>query len=1169
MARTGTDLVEKTEIGTGRTTVRWAKTLAGAGRMRAWRWVAEVQVSSLRMSSPSQALLSEIEGLHHRARVRRMIALGREARQGDERAASIVAELHASASTYERLMALYSAFGHRDGARVAVSVHDASRMIRRVAASMVAELCDDAQVEAALTAIVEPRLVCSTLNALVRRRRGAVVDCWLTARLRAGVEPKMIDLLPFAGQGHVEAFLGQAVEHGGTVLWGRLCRRHPELAVSWFRGELARRGSIDPRLRWRILAHLKVLAERVPDAALELVRALLAADEPVSALASGVQRLVRARPGETFDVLRAHHQRGPERHPPGVFAVAQFDKVAHLLGAERLDFLVRHAWSALGDGTRGRRWFLRLSESDRAAVLAAFVAGNRGGWGAFLFRYLGAESPQEIEVRERAYERFSRAAQDLDGTIPVAVLDWLPLDLREREATRHLERCQALSTRPRERIAYAGLLPFARAKEVLAPWLGHPEGEERARAQMILIGSVRHDRAAMGDALANVKARRFEQDPVRRSMFEALVDLRVALFAPEHLALVADCVTDALDAADLSSATAAAVERLICRLFRLDGEWGANQLSRLLATRGSVSTWGLGEGLTRADAERLTPALARLAHEWTDRERAGAVITLAASLGIRLGAVTPVLEALDRLARELPFAGVAAAALELLAVHDRRRFCRIVPELLRDDPSFVLISRVARFVSLQRQDLLVDALLSAQPLTGRFATGRTFWVIDYERGHGRCTAYQQQVYARGCFASLRDQKSDVPTMRVAINNFVRLAFADAAPFLAFAADPRQPVREMTIRALPWLDARQGLPALIDALGDDRARWAIYALRKVFSEMPRAEVLATLRGVPVGKVTVAKEVARLLGELRGDDAYAELLRMDRAELHRDVRIALLRALWDHLDRPETWTIFERAVEHPDWIVGSKLAEVPLDRLTTDTEGRVVALLAKFLARPEPEARLDLLRRSCYLPLADARRELFRRLLAHLAVHDPDEAAAALRAVLYRMRPGEAADVAVAITAALGRRRHLPALLRALGEDVTFHRSKAKTRIAEAVLLALKNDTCAVAHYLSFGSRVWTWRQLGAAVIELAEGDLLHYDALAEAINAARQIVRCRELEELLRPHPDWRVRRVALAALVASAAPKNGWTRTRRALLAEYCQDPHPGVAGPANFAFPP
>ena len=100
--------------------------------------------------------------------------------------------------------------------------------------------------------------------------------------------------------------------------------------------------------------------------------------------------------------------------------------------------------------------------------------------------------------------------------------------------------------------------------------------------------------------------------------------------------------------------------------------------------------------------------------------------------------------------------------------------------------------------------------------------------------------------------------------------------------------------------------------------DDRARIAIYALRRALLQMSTTRALAILRGVPRHRVTVAKEVVRLLGELPGGAAYADLLVMAGEDVHRDVRVALLRALWDHLERPvrnhcgfkSSWIAFQR-------------------------------------------------------------------------------------------------------------------------------------------------------------------------------------------------------------------------------------------------------------------
>ena len=94
-------------------------------------------------------------------------------------------------------------------------------------------------------------------------------------------------------------------------------------------------------------------------------------------------------------------------------------------------------------------------------------------------------------------------------------------------------------------------------------------------------------------------------------------------------------------------------------------------------------------------------------------------------------------------------------------------------------------------------------------------------------------------------------------------------------------------------------------------------------------MPVAQAVATLRSVSLRKVTVAKEVLRLLGELRSDDAYALLIGLDKPELHRDVRIALCRALWDHLEREETWQVLERAATGPDFVMATRVGDIPAE------------------------------------------------------------------------------------------------------------------------------------------------------------------------------------------------------------------------------------------------
>lgn len=1120
-------------------------------------------------SAAVENLVNKVEPLTHRARMRHVIEVGRSAAQGDPEAQRTLAELHESTDAYERLLALMSVFGSRNGAWVVEGLSDASRSVRQRASTMVALFCSDEQIVAGLESIIPKRILCRTLASLVSCRKRTAVDAFLDKRMQSAPEPFVIDILMLGSEALVRRYVQKIVDEGSYTAWDRLSSRHPRFMAKWLLDDLKKRGSLDPRKRYQVQIVLRNLARYAPDETLSIVEWLFDKGEDHNTFRDVIGILLPQRPCPTFDLLKARHMSGKPVHPPGVFGIVRFDNVAHQLGTERLEYLVKHAYGTLRDGKYGIRWFLRLSDNDKKMVLRTFLLHGRGSWGAFLFRYVKADSADEMAMRQRAFERWSRAAQSQDGTIPVGILDWLPKDLREAEARRHLENCPGIAAKPEIRIHYAGLLPFIDAKTVLGPWLGHPEGEERARAQGILISSIRHDPAALPDAISNIKARKFEQDPVRNAMFGALVPLRIAFFKPEHLDSVGAIIDDALDAADLSGQTSSQVERLVVRLFRVDGFWGAKYLTKLVRVRGSVSTWGIGDGLTNAEAEKLSPALAQLVDTWATRERAGAIITLAQSFGLRVRVVKPVLEALERMARELPFVGVAALALGVLKQYDRSRFAALVPELLKTDESYVLVPHVAQYISRSRQDLLSNSMLAATPMQGRFATGRTNWVIDFSTGYARWSAEQQRTYAAALIRLMMDEARPVPELRFAISTLVRLAFADAGPILPFASDSRQPVREMAIRGLPWLDARQGVPVLVEALGDDRARWAIYALRKVFSEMRRPQVLAELRAVPLKKVTVAKEVVRLLGEIGGGDAYQELLRLDAPGTHRDVRIALLRALWDHLDRPETWVIFEKAVRDPDWIVASKLADIPLGRLGPDAEERVVVLLSTILGRSEPEARLDLLKRMAYIPLADVSRSLFKRLLAHMGTDAPEEAAQAFFAVLQRMNSSEVTAVVKRFSELMSRGKHLVVLLPHMSTRLGPYASTMHRDVAKGILAALQSDPLLSVQYVTLGARMWDYDDLVKAIETLAKKDLLFHEVMDAAFGAIRSSVHVSLVEEKLRKHSDWRVRRLALAALVQSASPQNGWTNERRERLITYQKDKAPGVAGPALFIFPP
>lgn len=207
------------------------------------------------------------------------------------------------------------------------------------------------------------------------------------------------------------------------------------------------------------------------------------------------------------------------------------------------------------------------------------------------------------------------------------------------------------------------------------------------------------------------------------------------------------------------------------------------------------------------------------------------------------------------------------------------------------------------------------------------------------------------------------------------------------------------------------------------MSDDRARIAIYALRSILLQMPINQALQTLRAVPLNKVTVAKEVVRLLGELYSEEAYTELLSWNERNLHRDVRVAFLRALWNHLERSDTWSILKGTATSSDTAIAKVVGRLPTDKLSQNAQKSLLELLVTLLNHPDPIVRLDVLQRCFSLPVSDSEQILLPKLLQTINSRLPSESSAAANAVFATYSGKFANIVAATIKNIISKRRIL--------------------------------------------------------------------------------------------------------------------------------------------------
>jgi hypothetical protein len=1062
------------------------------------------------------SLLRELEPLTHDARLRRMVEVGRQAGR-DPAAAATLAALEAG-GFYERLLALHACHGSRDAAVAVRMIAGPSRLLRRRALKLLALLGSDRQLAAALRGLRGDDRV-ALLGHLRKRERRKPLDAFLDDLAKLD-DPDLGPLLPFGSAAAVERHRDQGRQRGGLLFWSRLARHHPAAAVRALRDEAG--GDHGPPQRLVQVANtvLPRVADAAPDEALAALKAL-ARRVPIHQL--DVRKLAARRPDAVADlVLKSDGPAVPLGH------------VAHRLEPPRLLALLRRYPAALGNAAS---WFGRLPPPERAALFAAVDLGWR----------------------------------DADGCVSPEVLTRLPRAAREAEARRHLA-LPALATRTAQRLAYAALLPWGEARAALDPWLSQPDPELRIAALAALIRVARHDRARLADVLGVVRARKNEQDPVRQAMLSALAALPPRAWRAEHLDDLGRIIRDALDARDLAYYTAAVAESLAVRLLPWHPQWAAEWIVKLARERGQVNLGSLGGQLTDADVRRIAPALAPVLRAWQTREREGQLLGLAQSLGKRLPAFAALLDIVERLVEDSHNQWVSASVLALLARHLRARFAELVPGLLARDPSWITQGPVVTYLHRRRQDLLTR-FLGRQAYRGRFSTGRTRHVLPLRTGFFRWTASQQQTFATTLeeVADRNDKLRDVPAVWQVIGQLAALPAVEPRRVLALAEDPRPAVRDRAVQELGRLDAGQGVGVLLEALGDDRGRVAIYGLRRAVLGMAPAHALDLLRAAPLGKVTVAKEVVRLIGDVPSPDALGLLLTFDGQELHRDVRAALLRALWAHLDRREAWAVLERAAASPDPALMTSVVRIPSDPLADEARRRLGGLLGRLLDHPEPAVRLAVLQRCRDMPADDPEGTLLPRLLAALASALPDERAAAAGATFAACGRGDGRRIARAVAALLPNRRALQTAVGALCAAVLSDRARLLA-VARAVLAALAEDALTVCLRVELAA---VSLPAGELAEWLAGAGPLHADALAAAAAALPAVAARAEpsdleaLEATLGGSADERLRRLGLAALTASARRPHGWSEARLGRLRAYRADRSPLVAGAAQFTLPP
>ncbi len=92
-------------------------------------------------------------------------------------------------------------------------------------------------------------------------------------------------------------------------------------------------------------------------------------------------------------------------------------------------------------------------------------------------------------------------------------------------------------------------------------------------------------------------------------------------------------------------------------------------------------------------------------------------------------------------------------------------------------------------------------------------------------------------------------------------------------------------------------------------------------------------------------------------------------MEKPDLHKDVRVVVLRSLWSYLERDDVWDVFAEAAT-ADAAAARATVHIPQDRLSKAARTRLARHMALLLGHESAAVRLEAAKRLAAWPIATA-------------------------------------------------------------------------------------------------------------------------------------------------------------------------------------------------------
>ena len=1060
-------------------------------------------------------LLAEFEQVSAAQRIKRMVALGQQA-ANDPQIGQLIEQFAQSSSIYQRRLALWSCYGSHDSSLIRRFISDPAQSLIRLAIELIAVYGTDPDVAASLGQLATP-FWRRALKLLAKQGRFHLIDAFL-----ATLEPQQLPPYQlFGSEQYYNQHQASIIHHLAPAAWSHFARFKPHECADAVQ-QILQNEVLNLNHKLSIFNQaIPELAEYDPDRALALLQ--IALNQQIALQSFTLQALANRRP-QAIANLMIQQQQTASINWGNVLSKLNVDQILQLA---ELNLLPRPGL-----------WLNKIPSSYRSAVYAA----HHREW-------------------------YDQQLMLLDDTL----LQALPSNERQSEA-RRIQQLPNTAANLQLKIRYAAYLPWDEAWAALQPALKHNEAELRGEALASLIKIVRYQPEYAQTVLDLVHDRRNEQDPVRVKMLSALSELPARRWQAQHLTSIEQVIRGSLNARDCSDTSIRLLQRWLSKLLEVHPQASIELISQISRERGQLFVQRHGRELNASEAQALAAALLPIMQSWQRRQQAEDILSIINFVGRAIKDVPELLVMLEQIANDT-IDWAAMRAVYVLHRYARSTFTQVVPRILANDRSWITQPLIVNFVHTKRQDLLTP-FLPAQRYKGKFSTGDAGYILPLQRGFERWTTNQQQIFAEAVIT--QTEQEDLQHQYL-IEYAQRLAYlSEVAPTrlieLAQLNAPIEVLRDKALEALSRRETGDGVPTLIEALDDGRARVAIYALRRVLLRMPTSQALAILRNVPSAKITVAKETIRLIGDLKNRAAYQELLRWNALELHRDVQIALVHALNNYLDQPETWQIFERLLSHEETTVVKSLSTISLAGQPLSMHERLFRLLAALVEHPQLEVREEAIARCFYFHGTDRQRILVEPLTKALTSGIAQLRHAAIKSLINMYAIKDSAVIVGIVREHLLNRVVIYDLISTLDRHVCT--SKLYHPVGYALINELARDRFSTQLQIRLAGHCYTEQAWFDFVQQLQHQGLLNINnfravlEVVESVANRRWLAQPAQLESLFYQSSAAYLRRIGLAAF-GFKTKRLGWHPADYQRLAEYQADPDELVAVPAQFIFPP